>query len=123
MLSVISVRVTLDHRLRRLVSLPTSMNSTSPLETKVGPELLSSHEDPDGPEGVGRLRSTPCSPAAPLVLGLTPPATGSLLGGFGQERQSSQTTFPSLLRLVPSRRSLISTAAYTSFTPSHDDQH
>jgi hypothetical protein len=49
MLSVLSVRGTLDHRLRRLVSLPTSMNSTSPLETEASPGLLSSHEDPDGP--------------------------------------------------------------------------
>ena len=34
-LSVISVRVTLDYRLRRIASLPTSMNFTSPLETEV----------------------------------------------------------------------------------------
>lgn len=51
MLSGLSVRVTPDHRLRRLVSLPTSMNSTSPLETEASPGLLSSHEDPDGPGG------------------------------------------------------------------------
>jgi hypothetical protein len=58
MLSVISVRVTLDHRLRRLVSLPTSMNSTSPLETEASPGLLSSHEEPDGPRGGGSSAST-----------------------------------------------------------------
>lgn len=80
MLSVISVRVTLDHRLRRLVSLPTSMNSTSPLETEASPGLLSSHEDPDGPAGTELLRSAPGGPAASLVLGLTPPATCSLPG-------------------------------------------
>jgi hypothetical protein len=93
-LSVISVRVTLDNRLRRIASLPTSMNFTSPLETEVVLGYSQAMRIQTA-QGGWDLPAPPSGPAASFVLGLTPPATGSHLGRIWSGETKFADSFPS----------------------------